>query len=136
MDISNLFEAVPSNLPPDLPKELFSTLLKTAEFRLDRIISTGQTTPEGEWLDQDDNEWVLVLRGNAVISFAGDDASVALGPGDYLNIPAHSKILIVLNNAPNKKNGLKARRNRDGPVPTGRSTTFPSLLSTVISHLS
>jgi cupin 2 domain-containing protein len=91
MDISNLFEAVPSNLPPDLPKELFSTLLKTAEFRLDRIISTGQTTPEGEWLDQDDNEWVLVLRGNAVISFAGDDASVALGPGDYLNIPAHSR---------------------------------------------
>ncbi len=54
-----------------------------------RIVSTGQATPEGEWLDQDDNEWVLVLSGSAVISFAGDADPKPLRPGDHLHIPAH-----------------------------------------------
>ena len=85
MDVKSLFDSVPS----ELPEELFSTLLQTENFRLVRIVSTGQATPDGEWLDQDENEWVLVLRGGAKISFSDNGGDKALGPGDSLHIPAH-----------------------------------------------
>ena len=87
MDVLSLF----GDAPIDLPDEQFSTLLETGEFRLERIVSNGQSTPDGEWLDQDDNEWVLLLQGSAVMGFADPSNSKTLGPGDYLHIPAHTR---------------------------------------------
>jgi cupin 2 domain-containing protein len=84
-DVQNLFADVPS----DLGEEQFLTLLQNENFRLVRIVSTGQATPDGEWYDQDDNEWVAVLQGRAEIRFADGDVTRTLGPGDHLHIPAH-----------------------------------------------
>lgn len=86
MDVLNLY----ADAPLDLGQEQFSAVLEGGEFRLERIVSNGQSTPTGEWLDQDDNEWVLVLKGRAVISFEGEAGHRKLGPGDYLQIPAHA----------------------------------------------
>ena len=85
LDVQSLFAAVPS----DLVEEEFLTLLQSDHIRLERIVSTGQATPEGEWYDQDENEWVAVLEGRAEIRFADGNVTKTLNPGDYLHIPAH-----------------------------------------------
>ena len=66
-----------------------TTLLGTSGARLVRIVSTGQATPEGVWYDQDDNEWVVVLRGSAGLRVEGEDDVRVLSAGDYVDIPAH-----------------------------------------------
>ena len=48
-----------------LSREVMEDILTTESFRLERIISTGQATPAGEWYDQETHEWVLLLAGEA-----------------------------------------------------------------------
>lgn len=85
VETGNLFAGVPARLDA----ERFDTLLETGELRLERIISTGQTTPPGEWFDQDRDEWVVLLAGAAELLFEGEAGSRPLAPGDWLRIPAH-----------------------------------------------
>ena len=50
--------------------ELFDTLAAGAgSIRVERIVSNGQVTPEGEWYDQDLDEWVVVLEGEARLHY-------------------------------------------------------------------
>lgn len=60
-------------------------------FKLERIVSAGHSTPEGEWYDQDRDEWVILLTGSAGLSFEGEDGIRAMKPGDYVLIPAHTR---------------------------------------------
>ena len=87
MDIKNIF----SGLQEQTPDEILETILQTYQFKIERIISRDHSTNEGEWYDQDKNEWVLVLKGNAGLQFEGDDEAVIMRTGDYINIPAHRK---------------------------------------------
>ncbi len=87
MNISNIF----SNIQKKVPDEVFETLLQTQQFKIEKIISQGHATAKEEWYDQDKNEWVLVLKGNAGLQFEGNDKTVVLKTGDYINIPAHQK---------------------------------------------
>ena len=82
---ANLF----TDLPANLPDELISTLLDAANIRIERIVSHGHASPEGFWYDQDENEWVIVLKGAARLRF--EDETVEMKPGDFVNIPAHRK---------------------------------------------
>jgi cupin 2 domain-containing protein len=75
--------------PPQLPDELFTTLLDSANVRIERIVSHGHASPEGFWYDQDHHEWVLLLRGAARIQLL--DQTVELSPGQFINIPSHLK---------------------------------------------
>ena len=86
-DVQNIF----SSIPGDIPQELFQDLLTTDAFRIERILSKGQSSPEGFWYDQDENEWLIVLRGSAGLLFEGNDTIIELKPGDYINIPANRK---------------------------------------------
>lgn len=38
-----------ANLPTSAPAEIVTDLLTHDNVRIERIVSTGQTTPEGEW---------------------------------------------------------------------------------------
>ena len=84
---------IPTNLLTDLPRhlpdELITTLLEAANVRIERIVSHGHASPEGFWYDQDQHEWVLVLKGAARLRF--EDGAVEMKPGDFVNIPAHKK---------------------------------------------
>lgn len=84
--MTNIF----SNIPQQLDKEIFESIVNHENIRIDRIVSSGQTSPAQGWYDQNEHEWVIVLKGNAIILFE-DQSSVTLNPGDYLNIPAHKK---------------------------------------------
>ncbi|MEA5533507.1 cupin domain-containing protein [Crocosphaera sp. XPORK-15E] len=84
--ISNIFE-----LPFQLPlEELFEPLLSTKDLLIERIISTGQTTPSGEWYDQERDEWVILLQGEAKLTYETGE-TYQLIAGDYLLIPAHQR---------------------------------------------
>lgn len=81
----NLFAAVPERLAD----EQVTALIARPGVRIERIVSTGQASPPGFWYDQDWNEWVVLLAGEAAVMFAGDPALRPLWPGDHLYIPAH-----------------------------------------------
>jgi cupin 2 domain-containing protein len=70
--------------------EVFQKLLTGKRFKLERIVSTGQATPPGEWYDQDRAEWVVLLSGAAKIRFEGARPR-SLKPGDFVLIPAHRR---------------------------------------------
>ena len=79
------------NLPSSLPnQEIFESIVANDNILIERIISTGQTTPSGEWYDQDKDEWVILLQGEAILDYE-DDSRVKLTAGDYIFIPAHQK---------------------------------------------
>lgn len=73
-----------------LDRERFEPLIETNQILVERIISTGQTTPEGEWYDQPRDEWVLLLQGEAQLMYE-DGRTIDLKAGDYLIIPAHER---------------------------------------------
>lgn len=84
---ANLFDVLPEN-PSG---EAFTALLETGAFKLVRIVSTGQATPEGEWYDQPESEWVVVLRGRAGLAFEDEPDETVLEVGDFINIAPHRR---------------------------------------------
>ncbi|MBE0662281.1 MAG: cupin domain-containing protein [Bacteroidales bacterium] len=74
----------------DSEKEMFEILLSGNNFKVERIVSTGHITPEGKWYDQQLDEWVLLIQGQARLEFDNNEI-IELIPGDYLMIPAHTR---------------------------------------------
>jgi len=79
------------DLPASLPEELVEVLVESPHVRIERIVSTGHASPAGYWYDQEQSEWVVVLRGEARLLFEGDGEPMHLVPGDHVLIPAHRK---------------------------------------------
>jgi cupin 2 domain-containing protein len=84
-----------ANLLRDLPDaraaEQVATLLAAGSVRIERIVSHGQASPPGFWYDQEEGEWVLVLAGAARLRIEGEAEARQLGPGDALDLPAHTR---------------------------------------------
>jgi cupin 2 domain-containing protein len=74
-----------------LPDEVVDLLLERPGLRIERIVSTGQTTPEGQWYDQEADEWVLVVAGAARLCIEGEPADRELNEGDWILLPAHRR---------------------------------------------
>lgn len=70
--------------------EIIETLINNQNIRIERIISTGQSSPQDFWYDQNEHEWVLLLKGNAELELEKQQ-KITLKPGDCINIPAHQK---------------------------------------------
>ncbi|WP_175650104.1 cupin domain-containing protein [Pseudomonas sp. Marseille-P9899] len=85
--LNNLF--VDLNTPA--AQERFDDLLTRPGLRIERIVSTGQSSPPDFWYDQDEGEWVIVLRGSAGLRLEGEASEWVLKPGDFLEIPAHCR---------------------------------------------
>ncbi|MCG2711577.1 MAG: cupin domain-containing protein [Candidatus Omnitrophica bacterium] len=85
--VGNLFEGISGQVP----EEVFETLLETGNFHIERIVSKGQSTLQGTWLCQKQDEWVVLLSGAATLSFAQDASKLDMKPGDYVQIPANCK---------------------------------------------
>ncbi|KTG17544.1 MULTISPECIES: cupin domain-containing protein [unclassified Guyparkeria] len=83
---ANLFE----NLPAPAAEEWFEALVEADHVTVERIVSRGHASPASGWYDQPRHEWVVVLKGCAVVAFDGGD-EVRLGPGDHLTIAAHRR---------------------------------------------
>ena len=82
--VKNLMESSPGET------ETFRPLLDLPGVRLEQIVSNGQASAEGFWYDQKNPEWVLLVRGEAVLRFdPGGD--VTMKTGDFLLIPANTR---------------------------------------------
>ncbi len=92
MKVANLFESIPSALPEELVEVLAESDGRT---RIVRLVSRGHASPEGFWYDQQEQEWVALLSGSAVMSFkdpgSGEVRLVHLTPGDWIEIPARTR---------------------------------------------
>lgn len=86
MIAANLYQGI----PPELPEELFETLVAKAHIRIERIVSCGQATPENTWYDQERAEWVVLLQGQAGLRMEHEQARV-LSAGDYVLIPTRRR---------------------------------------------
>lgn len=76
-------------LPSPSADERFDRLVDGPGLRIERIVSTGQASPEGFWYDQPDDEFVVLLAGAARLRFEADNVVLDLKPGDWVEIPAH-----------------------------------------------
>ncbi len=79
------------DLPDASGGEVAQELVRDGGLKIERIVSSGQASPEGFWYDQDSSEWVMVLRGRAGLEIEGEDGVLELGPGDWVDLPAHRR---------------------------------------------
>ncbi len=88
--IKNIF----LNFPEDALNgraETFEKLLSLPNVYIERIVSTGQSSPPNFWYSQPKGEWVIVLKGSAGLQFEGELRDRELDVGDFIHIPPHCK---------------------------------------------
>ena len=82
----------PGNIFADIAacgeSEQVCEILARPSLRIERIVSTGQTSPPGFWYEQPWDEWVLLLSGAARLQFENEASPTSLAAGDHLLIPA------------------------------------------------
>jgi len=83
----NIFDEIPA----ELPDELATVLVNASGVRIERIVSRGHASPDDFWYDQDENEFVIVLKGRARLRYDNDGDAQELGTGDWADIPAHTR---------------------------------------------
>jgi len=82
----NIFEDIPERLQ----EELFEDIIVSQNIKIQRIVSDGHTTKKGSWYESSQNEWVIIIQGNATITFE-DENDTILNVGEYINIPMFKK---------------------------------------------
>ena len=85
MEKYNIFDEI----PVDKSEEKFFEIFKNEKIKIEKIVSNGQISPENFWYEQEQNEFVLVLEGYAILEF--ENREVELKKGDCLNIKAMEK---------------------------------------------
>lgn len=87
--IANIFD----NVPVNVKDEQIQAMTNSDKVRIERIVSNGQVSPKNFWYDQDENEFVMLLEGSAILEVKTGEyvEEVKLGIGDYLLISAHQK---------------------------------------------
>ena len=86
--MNNIFGLIPALTATS---EEFTELLARPGLKIERIVSTGQSSPPDFWYDQPTGEWVLLLQGEAKLRFADEAAARHLKAGDFLDFPAHTR---------------------------------------------
>ena len=79
----NLF----SQPQPPFGEETRLMLKKGEDWYLEMVLSNSFSSPEGCWLNQSENEWLLLVKGSACLRFKENDEELDLSRGDYLHIP-------------------------------------------------
>ena len=93
----NLYE----NIPDPQPEEQVDLLLNRPQCRVERIVSWGQTTPSNAWYDQEEEEWIVLLQGEASLLIEKDGAveEVRLTQGDLLVLEKHQRHRVTYTSA-------------------------------------
>ncbi len=78
-------------IPASLRDELTEILVSHGQVRIERIVSEGHSSPDTGWYDQDENEWVMVLQGSAVLTLEENNQRVEMQTGDHILLPTHCR---------------------------------------------
>jgi cupin 2 domain-containing protein len=87
MRVENLF----AHDPIEPGTEATDEFLDTGRIRIERIVSSGYRSPEGFWYDQPEEEWVVLLKGEARIQIEEASELLELRAGDCIRLPAHQR---------------------------------------------
>ena len=71
-------------------EEDFTTFFENTQVKIERIVTRGQTSPKDFYYDQEDGEWILILEGEAELSFS-EKKCLTLKKGEGLYLPPHQK---------------------------------------------
>lgn len=85
MKLKNIFEC----LPDSIDEETIDLLVESGKLKIERIVSRGQSSAEKKWYDQEHNEWVMVVAGEAILAIKGEE-DIHLTAGSHINLPAHT----------------------------------------------
>ncbi len=80
-----------SDIPTDLHTELVESVVQRNFLKIERILSSGQASEPGFWYDQEWDEWVLVVTGEAGLRFENSPNILHMKAGDHVLIPAHCR---------------------------------------------
>lgn len=69
-------------------QEIFEIIHQFKDCKIERIFTVNPYTKAGQWCDQELDEWVLLLKGTAIIEIK-NEGSITLIEGDYIFLPAH-----------------------------------------------
>ncbi len=83
----NLF----TNSEEPQPEEQFESIIEKQSICIERIVSSGHSSPPGFWYDQDRDEFVVLISGSATLRFETPETITPLTIGDYVFIPAHTR---------------------------------------------
>jgi cupin 2 domain-containing protein len=78
-----------ADIPGSIPDEICQSLISARHIRVERIVSRSHASPQDHWYDQEQHEWVLLLKGAARLRF--EERLVEMRPGDYHCIAAREK---------------------------------------------
>ena len=95
----NNFFAVPEAANATNPEFLETVLRGSGALRIERILSHGHTTPKDSWYDQEEDEWVLVMEGKALLLFP-DGKEVSLEKGEHYLLPKHTRHRVIYTSTP------------------------------------
>jgi cupin 2 domain-containing protein len=113
MKTGDLFQ----DIPAQLPEEVTECLLTSGKLRIERIVSRGHCSEKDVWYDQDQDEWVIVLRGEARVRFAEMTAACICAPACTSTLP---RMKNIASNGPSKMkrpSGLQcSTENRSGCI--------------------
>lgn len=111
---STIMPIVSGNLYRDLPVpptgESFEDLLRLGQVRIERIASSP--SPDPVLYDQTQDEWVLLLQGEARLWLDGTE--LTLVAGDHVLIPAHCTHRVLATSAEPHCLWLAVHIERDG----------------------
>ena len=97
--MDNLF-AIPDETRRAGGPERFDPILTGRHGLLvERIVSHGHVTPEGVWYDQERDEWVVVLEGEATLSYE-DGSELSLRKGDHVFLPKYVRHRVSRTSSP------------------------------------
>jgi cupin 2 domain-containing protein len=71
--------------------EQVDELLARPEIKVERIVSMGHASAPDFWYEQDWEEWVIVLSGEARLRFEEEQDPRTLSSGDYVFRPAKAR---------------------------------------------
>src|SRR3972149_5495898 len=73
--------------------ETVGPVVDTKNVRVEVIRSIKPNNPQSGWYDQNEDEFVMVIKGSAELEFqnGAENQTVQMRGGDYMTIPAHLK---------------------------------------------
>jgi cupin 2 domain-containing protein len=82
----NIFDNLPNVEKGEVIEKLAS--LGQGAVRIERIISGGHASSEEFWYEQEEDEWVMLIRGEARLLLKGRGEALEMKAGDHVDLPA------------------------------------------------
>lgn len=97
--MDNLFAVPEKPRQAGAPERFDPVLTGEGGLLVERIVSHGHVTPEGTWYEQERDEWVVVLEGEAALGYE-DGSKLFLGKGNHAFLPKGVRHRVTYTSSP------------------------------------